>query len=527
MTPSTISITLAGVDITSKVLFRETQFTIQANPIQGTFKVAVKDLDHTFSPTAGEKIKCFVDGVPLFGGYVMQISRGFFFPAEDTENPTTVARKWTLTGPDFNILWDKRVLYDSTDPTSELSVPSGSRTISKAFKYMMDNFVDVPVGLDYDTHVDVIKTAFGSAAKGSLLVGQGKTVRDQMEDFMDHGAVMYYIDADFAVHLHEYEVLRLPWMFTDYLPDGTNTVGFREGEYIEDFSQIVTQSLVWGGSSIRAADGGPEGEVVFAKYPQAPANSVTIWEGTESEAVLKAWKEQQALDRRAQYGRWEMAEERAGQSNYLVQDSVTSRAYAIINGPIGVPPTYGLESGFNKALDTMRCTWFAHDVPADEHVRPGYLMDFTLYTQDKIFTLPCRSIQITFPTLPADSPGDTWVRFDGEFGISFSDRRYLWKALRRQQRELRGSTTVVVDNSSTDVPPGSWHTVWPNETTNGTRKVFTFPFTFYRGEFNLFMNGLVQRENLDYTYDPNTKQVTFVEAPGTGDQIWAGGYGSQ
>jgi hypothetical protein len=175
----------------------------------------------------------------------------------------------------------------------------------------------------------------------------------------------------------------------------------------------------------------------------------------------------------------------------------------------------------------MRATWFAHDVPGGQHLRPGFLMDFTLYTQDKYFTLPCRSINVSFPARPPDDPGETWVRFDGDFGILFSDRRYLWKAMLQRQRQLTPSpATVIANAASEDIPPGSFVNMAPNEAADGFRTTFSFSITLYSGEFALYVNGLLQREGLDYTYNASSGQVTFVVAPGEGDQLWAVGYGS-
>lgn len=526
-TPSTISIKLNGVDVTNKCLYRETTFNSQANPIQGTFKLTLKDADQTLSPVAGQKVTLHIDGVPLFGGYVMKIGRGVFFPAVDTTGGTAeVVRKWVLEGPDYNVLFDKRIIYDPSNPYVALSVPSGKRTISAAFKYLMDNYVDTPAGLNWSTYVDLITTPYGSEASGADYVGVGKTLRDQMEDFMDHGAVMYYIDADFNVHLHEYESLSVGWLLTDK-PTAANTVGFREGEYHQDFGQMVTDALVWGGSSIKESDGGPGGDIVYSRYPDPPANTRVV-----AGKTLSATREQQAIDRQAQYGRWQRGEERAGQSNYLTQDSVDIRAFNIINGPPGSVPTYGVESGLSKPMHTLTCAWFAHDVPNSEHVRPGYLMDFILYTQPwpngnpRPLTLPLRSMRVSFPALPSSSPGDTYVRFDADFGVSFSDRRYLWRALKNRTRVRPTGALVVADASSTSAPPGSYFFDQAIESPNGTLTTFTFHYRFFTGQFILTLNGLTQREGTDFTYDEVNKQVSFVTAPGVGDTIRAEGYGA-
>jgi hypothetical protein len=527
MTPSDIVITLAGNEIQNRVVYAESWFSSQANPVQGQFHLVVRDLVQNFDPTIGQRLEVTLDGVPLFGGYLFRIGRSNFFPAADTSDPGSMrSRKWILDGPDFNVLFDKRVLYDASNPVSALVVPSGRRTIGKAFTYLMQNFVDVPSGMDFTTYSDNITTQYGTEENGGLYVGQGKTWREQMDDFADQGGVIYYIDGSFNVHLHEYETVVMPWVFTDKSPNGTTTVGFREGEYTKDGNRIVTDALVWGGSAIRAP-GGPEGEIVFARYPDPPANTAT-WHGRTQPAA----REQDAIDRQGLYGRWQYGEEHAGQDNYLTLGSVKNRAFVIINGPPGAVPNDGIEGGFNRPEETMKLVWFAHDVPSGIHVRPGYISTFILYTQGQggsplVVTLPCRSIRVSFPTLPTgNTGGQTYVRFEGEFGTSYSDSRFLWKFLKRQRQALTPTTTVV-DNFSDSAPPGSLATVFPNESANGTRTTFTYPYTFYRNQFSLYLNSLYQRAGLDYTYDATTGTVTFQAAPDTGDQQWAVGYVSE
>ena len=188
----------------------------------------------------------------------------------------------------------------------------------------------------------------------------------------------------------------------------------------------------------------------------------------------------------------------------------------------------------------MRCVWFGHDVPSAQHIRPGYIQNFILYTQATggtplVATLPCRSMRITFPTLETDNPGgQTYVRFEGDFGTSKADSRHLWKFLRRQQNKLiGGDVTTIVDNSTTSIPPGSLGTFYPQSAPDGSTTVFSMVNAqgsvvgFLSGQFSLFLNGLYQRPGIDFTYDTDTRQFTFQTAPGTGDQMWVTGYVSQ
>lgn len=525
---SDISIKYNGADITHKVLYSRTHFTSQANPIQGGFQVAVKDLDQTFNPVSGKVVTLHLDGVPMVGGYVTRVSRQLFFPVVDTSTPGTVSRLWVLTGPDFNVLFDKRILRDFDNPTAALVVPSGKRTVKKAFNHLMANYIDVPPGLTYFADVDDVDTNYGDDTHGGLYVGQGKTWRDQMEDFADNAGLIYYIDADKSLHMHEYETQRVPWLFVDSHPNGTSTIGFREGEYSEDFQRVATEALVWGGSSY-ARPGQPIDDpvgigVVFARYPDPPANDAT-WHGK----LQSAQREQNAINRQNTYGLWQVSEMNVGQSNYLTKGSVKNRAFVMINGPAGTVPTLGIEGGFSQPLKGMQATWFGHDVPSGQHVRAGYLHDFILYTQGPdgstplVFSLPLRSMKITFPTLPSDNPSAemlTYVRFDGSFGSSYGDSRHLWKAMKRRDRQARERASRIIARVSdqlTDVPSGAEGDYGSLDTPDGVRRTFNFAVSFWTGA-QVYINGLLQRTGIDYTWT-TASQITFFGPLGIGDDL--------
>lgn len=521
---SDISIKVNDVEVRDRVVYQQSYFVSQANPMQGQFKLVIRDPDQDFSVTAGHTVSCHIDGVPLFGGYVMRIGRGNFFPAADTSTPADVrSRNWILEGPDFNVLFDKRVLRDPTNYFGALEVPPGKRTIRKAFVHLMQNYIDVPAGLNFYANVDNITTQYGTEENGGLYVGQSKTWREQMDDFADNGGLIYYIDADFAVHMHEYEEVINAWTFADAGADGVNTIGFREGEYTKDFSRLATEALVWGGSSIRKSSGGPGGDIVFAKYPDPPANTAT-WYGRTHPAA----REQAAIDRQNTFGRWQIAEERAGQTNYLTKASVKNRAFVIINGPPGNVPTNGIEGGYSRPMETMRAVWFAHDVPSQAHVRPGWLQDFILYSQGNgstplVTRLPLRSMRVSFPARPtAGTTGKTYVRFDGEFGTAYSDSRHLWTALRGSKKQIRKEATYIADGTGS-VVPGALATVYPNEVADGTRTEFTYPYTFYIGEYSLYVNGLFQRPGYDFVYDADNKRVIFSAPLEAGAEQWVVG----
>lgn len=535
-TPSNIVITYDGVDISDRILYSQCRFVCQALPIQGNFTIVVKDEKQEFSPQIGSKVTLSIDGVPVFGGYNMVISRDNFFPAVDTTDPGAVTtRRWKLSGPDYNFLFDKRVVIDDNDPYTALRIPSSKRGLSDAIKYLFQSYIDVPSEFDYTTHVDEIDAEYGGSEENSgLYLQQGSTLREQMDDFVEWGAIIYYLlpnkqdPENIDLHVHEWENTRHSWVFADSRTDAPNVVGFREGEYEEDYQQIVTDALVWGGSSLARSGEDPATDtkgrgVLFARYPDPPAEDETWAKRLQSKE-----KEEAAIARQQDIGRWQMAEMRVGSDNYLIKAAVKYRAYAIINGPAGAVPTYGIESGFSRPLQRMRCVWFAHDVPGADHVYPGDVMDFILYTQGtdvghpKVTSLPLRSMTITFPTLPSDNPSalsKAYVRFEGEFGLSFSDSRHLWKYLRRRERRAISRATVVADDNSDSVTPGTRATLSPINQPNGVDDWSRFKFAFSE-HADVYINGLLQRNNLDYQWNSIGTYIFWTEPPAADDQIY-------
>jgi len=532
MNPSVISIKLGNTEISDRVLFAQTSFESGANPMQGSFTVTCKDPNQDFDPQNGQKIKLTIDDKPMFGGYVMEISRELMFEVDDTTDPEQVrSRKWVLTGPDYNVLFDKRVVRDPTDYLTVLRVPDDKRQLKDAVRYFCDNYIDTPNGLGYDIESRLTEV-YGDPDKRALYVQQSSTWRDQMEDFANNNAVVYYIDGSFTLNVHQYASMLMPWLFVDSHPNGTTTIGFREGSYTNAASPIVTEALVWGGSSL-ASPGEDlltsEGiGVVFARYPTGAIEDQVVQGKMQSQEA-----EQKAVDRMEKYGRWQQAEFNVGQENYLTQGSVKNRAYVMVAGPTGKPPTWGIEGGWNRPIETVKLAWFAHDVPNGDHVLPGYMSDFIFYTQHGeagnplVKRFPLRSMRITFPTLPSNNQAGSplsYVRFDGTFGTNYSDSRYLWKYLResRQNRRKRANKIISVvtnDSGSPGASESQARDLAPIESPNGSRTHFTFAYTFWANSADVYINGLLQTSGAHYYWVQDPQELVFWTAPSATDRI--------
>jgi hypothetical protein len=521
--PSTIQIMLDDVDITHRVLFAESTFEMQAFASPGQFRVVCKDPYRVFEPHTTQEISLIIDGDKLYGGLVTNVARRYFFPAVDTRDLSKVtARQWVLTGLDHNLWFDHLV---TRNPTNYLdAIPMPQKNTGRVVMDYWNHWIDKPAGMDVTTHVDDTDHVMH---KG-IYLRQGSYAREQMDTLAQYGSI-YYIDASKHLHFTNVERIQSPWGFTDADPDGQTHIGFREGSFSADMLGMVTDALVWGGSAIHKPGTdpgtGPAIGTVFQRYPRDVAAD---WSPTEYGPLLTREREQRAIDNREQYGRWQRAEFRPGEDQFMTDDACFRRAYSIVAGATG-SDLENMESGFDKPLESASVSWFAHDVPKNEaghrqHLKAGYMQTFQFHvlstsSSPLIRVLPVRTIRISFPTLPPD-PGSgperlTYVRFDGEFGTSYQDPRFYWAFLRRARRQA--NTQYPSDTPLAAAPFRGVVT----EAVDGSRVLFSIATAYHAGTTEVYLNGLLQRRGYEYTESqPGSGQITFVTPPAVDDQLW-------
>lgn len=252
-------------------------------------------------------------------------------------------------------------------------------------------------------------------------------------------------------------------------------------------------------------------------------NDALVWGGLEVEGQIYFAREQDAAAQ-ATYGRWQLGELHFNEG--LDQQGVTERADAIINGP---PGTSGdVQGGLRFPLWRVHLTWYAHDIPRGggepDHIRPGNLVNIMLYTMGNdaahplpLF-LPLLNMAVTFPQLAGND--ESWVRFDGEFGLSYADSRFLWRYILDRKK---GSQTMLVMGAVSNGSAGSgmadFGTFTPNESPDGTRTSFTFPFPLLPSTIRVFINGLRWRENYEYTVT-STNEIELFSPLASDDQMY-------
>lgn len=499
---SIVVIRVDGTDITDRILFGSASFESQMAAIPGTFQLTVKDDDQTLVFTTGDEITLDIDGTRVFGGYVTQVSQKFAFPVVDSSNASNVtARQWSLRGVDYNILFDKRTLRNTSDYYHHLGTFSAGSMAGALIRDSLTTFLDIPSGFDLTTEVDDVVTPNPDSVGAWL--EQGSTWRKQMEDFARWGAV-YYLNAQKKLIFKAVEESEAKWQISDKpnlypIPSGYGykpTYGFREGEFTDDGTLIVNDALVWGGSEWSNG-------IVFARRQDATSIATR--------------------------GRWQHAETHFGQLKSQAQ--VDNRANVIVDGTVS--GTSGpLTRGLTSPQATARVTWFNHKVPTDpnaggakSHLRPGDVVTFILYTlgadvaHPRIMNLPLRSVRISFPGLDPD--GNAYVQFEGYFGLQISDPWWLWKYLRDISGATRQSIIATTDGTDGSVAYGTLGAFTPTPAPDGVTTTFTIPFGYISGTSEVYKNGLRYFSPANYTEsDPAGGEIAMAVAPVSGDQLY-------
>lgn len=490
-----------GVDITSRVEFASASFEAQMGAVPGEFEFDVKDEDQSFSAVTGDEITMDLDGVRLFGGYVMQASLKHHFPADDTvtiapgDNPN---RLWTLRGVDYNILLDKRILRDLSN-LLKIPDPIGPAPIydSDVLPTLLSTYFDAAdISTANATPVFQYTAATGDP-RGYQPLAQGTTLRASIESLAIWGAI-YYIDALKNLQFGTAETTEALWGFSDtpdngVIPDDFSTKplhGARDIEVIEDGSLIINDAFVWGGSE---------------------------WAGNGTTVVGHVTNPTSVAD----HGLWQYAETHFGETGFKIQAGVDARANVIVTDNVAGTDPGGVTRGYVRPQYSVKLTWFERNVPfvpmdvLRAYFKPGALVPFEFNTLGISLTLPMRQIRITFPGLNPD--GSPVPQFDGLASLQLSDPYYLWQYLLRKHP----TTQLISSGTGGSLPYGSKVFLTPDPAMDGVETVFTIPISYISGTTEVYIDG--QRFfSPDYTEtDPEAGEITFATAP-TGTTLVVG-----
>lgn len=509
---SVVELDYDGTNIINYILPGSARFESQLNAVPGTFEFVAKDVAHTLGFVTGKEVALIVDGVKLYGGYVMVVGRTYPFSAMDTVNtlPADTARYWRVQGVDYNILFDKRVLRNPTEYLKQIPNFASTTDDGVLIRQMWADYIDTPSGFDTDTFVDDIQPPFNNGRPTGAWNTQGDKARAQMESFTQFTGACWYFDADKNLHHHAIEDTVMRWGFSDNPNKNAitaspatyqdATIGMREVNAIESGDHMVNDALIWGGSPFGT------NAVVFSR--EENSGSITA------------------------HNRWQLAELHFGEQGYGVQDGVDARSDIIVNGSPGAVGA-DQQRGLRYPQWQFKLVWYAHLVPkisgVPDHIHPGYLATITLETFEEsgdplVQLLPLRSLTITFPSL--DPSGNGYVHFEGRFGLQPDDPFSLWRFLLRQGPKIT-SPVATVDDASDSTSYGAYATLTPTPTPDGSSSVFTQAFGYIAQTTQVYLfpsggdGGLLKRRDVDYTEsDPENGEITWIGTlPATGDVL--------
>ena len=498
-------------DVTNACEFATWHFNSQMAAMPGQFEGIVRDPDHTLSFITGGEIVLTCDGVALWGGYILNATKQFAVPVDDTTHgaAAVLSRQWALSGSDYNYQLDKLIFRNTSSYTTQVIV-SGPVYDGALIRSHLPSFLDLPSGFDFSTYVVDTFQFSGSYVFSDGQNGQGFPVRAVLNDLAQYGSVCY-MGPDKKLRFMPVQNVTAPFGFSD-VPDGTTFIGFASGSATEDITPMGNDAFVWGGSAWAGS-----GSVVFSRR----TNSTSVTD----------------------HGRWQYAEVRVG--DLKIQAQTDARANVIVSGNVTGSTTDG-QQGIALPEQTYKLTWTSMRSPrvagVPQTIYPGDVTTIELWTFSTdggstpwTVSVPCRSIDISFPGLAPD--GSAYVQFEGAFGLLVSDPEWLWSYLRRDLAGFRqrinpgGTYTTVGIGGSGAVPYGSLWNGAPSPAPNGSATVFTVidggstTHGYIAGTTQLWLNGLVQVLGTDYTEsDPANGQITWISTARTplitGDTLW-------
>lgn len=192
---SVITITVAGIDVTAAVIFSDAEFTAAARGAPGTCRFRIRDDTHEKDFTPGATITLDVDGERVWGGYIATVERGYFWDAYDCRCKThLVPRYFLLTGYDYNILLQKRVLYDKEAPSNaELTRFPANTNDSVVLKHYITNHTDL---LADGVTTSLVETVGSPSLDDAISGAAGWKVNELCQLLAFNTGAIWYLDPD-------------------------------------------------------------------------------------------------------------------------------------------------------------------------------------------------------------------------------------------------------------------------------------------------------------------------------------------
>jgi hypothetical protein len=234
------------VDITGDVIWSSTEFNQMARTGPGTFTITMKGPQPDFK--GGEEIHFEIDDLRVFGGWVTDVQKDYFFP--DLSEPRTI-----IHGTDYNILFDRLAIRNypwefanhgntGFDAGPYRSWPPFKKGVmdSVMIKSVFHNYVspDLPVAFDWWSQVDTITTP--APVTPWVMPEAGSPLRAFMQSVSMITTGVWYIDPYMVLHYHDRGKETAPYPLTD----GAGGISSRGLSVTTDISSMINDIIIWG-----------------------------------------------------------------------------------------------------------------------------------------------------------------------------------------------------------------------------------------------------------------------------------------
>ena len=259
---STIVIRVNGYDITPDVVLEDAKFTSQASgAAPGMCWFRLKDKNNSYTFVVGSMLTLDIDGVRVWGGWIQNVSRQFFFPYTGASGigskqlkkgvvvpcigvATETPRAWVIEGIDYNILFRKRYCSNKANrPDMELKSWAAGTHDDVQIRYLCQYHLDLEGdGLDCTSMVEYVGTPNPDARGNSY--GASWSWEDAMNAISNYPGAIYYIDAQKRLVYTDVDTISAAYGLSDV--PGVGQLGYRDMEILYNGSNLMNDALVWG-----------------------------------------------------------------------------------------------------------------------------------------------------------------------------------------------------------------------------------------------------------------------------------------